>query len=98
MEQPVLSATLSRQQYIALPVNPVLCEQVDDKGQIWRISTLCKRMGTHLPEDCFEAVKKKSKKEEWIKRRKAQDLGKENDPQEEATGKGRNRMNRGHGR
>ena len=37
-------------------------------------------MGTHLPEDCFEMAKNKSKKEEWVKKRKAQDLDKENAP------------------
>ena len=80
MEQPVLPSPLSRQQYIALPVKPVLCKQVDSRGQTWRICTVCTKMGTHFPEDCFEAAKNKSKKEEYIKKRKAQELDKENAP------------------
>ena len=79
MEQPVPPAPPSRQQYIAPPVKPTLCEQIiDGRGQTWRICSVCKRMGTHLPEDCFEAAKNKSKKEEYFKKRKAQDLEKEN--------------------
>ena len=37
MKQPVLPPPTSRQQYIAPPVKPILCEQVDDMGQICRI-------------------------------------------------------------
>ena len=80
MEQPVLPPPTSRQQYIAPPVKPVLCEQVDGRGQTWRICAVCKRMCTHLADECFEAAKNKGKKDEWIKKRKAQDLEKENAP------------------
>ena len=80
MEQPVLPAPPSRQQYIAPPVKPVTCEQVDGRGQTWRICTVCKKMGTHFPEDCFEAAKNKSRKEEYTKKGKAQELDKENAP------------------
>ena len=80
IEQLVPPAPPSRPQYIVPPVKPVLCEQVDGRGQTWRMCLVCKRMGTHLPEDCFEAAKNKGKKEEWVKKRKAQDLEKENVP------------------
>ena len=86
MEQPVPPAPLSRQQYIAPPVKPTLYEQiVDGRGQTWRICSVCKRMGTHLPEDCFEMAKNKSKEEEWFKKRKAQDLNKEYAPPRRST-------------
>ena len=45
MEQPVLPPPPSRHQYIAPPVKPVLCEQVDGRGQTWRIYTVCKKIG-----------------------------------------------------
>ena len=47
---------------------------------MWRICSVCKKMGTHLHEDCFTSAKNKEKKAEWAKRRKAQDLKKENAP------------------
>ena len=80
MEQPVPQPPLSRQQYIAPPVKPVLCEQIDGTCQIWRIYSVCKKMGTHLPEDCYTLEKNKEKKAEYIKKRKAQNLDKENQP------------------
>ena len=78
MEQLVLQPPPDRQQYIAPLVKPVLCEQIDGTGQTWRICSVWKKMGTHLPKDFYTLEKNKEKKAEYIKKKKPQDLEKEN--------------------